>query len=90
MEEKMKKDESYYMIKNLLDRLNKEGVESFYQSFKKAKMSSGASPYSALLNDIIANCPDVKDWKNPRRRESFEYDIRYYCDYYLTFYDEEN
>ena len=90
MQDKLKKDESYYMIKSLLKKLDKEGVDVLYQSFKNAKPSYGTSTYSALLNDISANCPNSEAWNNPRSHDMFERDIRYYCDYYLSFYDEED
>ena len=90
MQDKLKKDQYYYMIKSILEKLDKEGIDALYQSFKNAKPTNGTSIYSALFNDIVANCPDSKEWKNLRSHDRFERDIRYYCDYYLSFYDDEN
>lgn len=89
MQDKIKKDQYYHMIKSLLEKLDKEGVDVLYQSFKGAKPNNGSSLYSALLNDIIANCPNSNEWMNPRSHDMFEHDIRYYCDYYLAYYDDE-
>lgn len=90
MQDKLKKDEYYHMIKSLFAKLDREGVEPLYQLFKNEKQNNGSSLYSALLNGIVENCPDSKEWKNPRSHDMFEHNIRYYCDYYLSYYDDEN
>lgn len=76
-------------IKALLKRLEDEGVESIYKSFSEMRFSNGSSLYSALINEIIACCPSKEAWKNPREREKFSYDVKYYCDYYLTLANEK-
>ena len=76
------KDE--YYIKSLLDTLEKDGVETIYELIIKQKLNSGSSAYSALINDLIACCPSRKNWHNPRFKEIFKEDIKYYCNYYLT------
>lgn len=80
----MRDSESYYSIKALRDKLEKEGVESIYQFIKKCKLTSGSSKYSALINDLIGCCPSSDEWCYPRIREEFRYDVKYYCDYYLV------
>ena len=80
----MRDTESFYIIKSILDKLEKEGVESLYQSIRKWKTSNGSSYYSALINDLVACCPYAEQWKNPKVRDSFKQDIKYYCDHYLN------
>ena len=86
---KMRKDENYFYIKSILDKIEKEDIESFYQSIKNSKPSNGSSTYSALTNDLIGCCPSAQQWNNPRNRELFKQDVLYYCDYYLSFYNAE-
>lgn len=67
----------YYNIKSILDKLEKEGVESVYQFIKKCKLSSGASACSAVINDLIGCCPSTEEWQYPTVREFFEKDVIY-------------
>ena len=80
--------DSYYNIKTILDRLEKEGVEVLYNEIKHWKMSNGSSLYSALNNDLVACCPSAEQWKNPRLREIFKLDIKSYCNHYLSFVED--
>ena len=86
--EKMKKDQYYHMIKGVLDKLEKEGVEAVYQSVKKWNYSNGSSRYSALINDLIGVCPEYKEWQYPRVREHFRQDVIYYCKYHMDYYED--
>ena len=88
MQHELKKDFDYYMLEKLLNKLKIEGVEAVYESFKHAKSKGGSSLYSAAESDIIACCPNSKEWKNIGTRRCFEYDVRYYCEYYMSLYDE--
>lgn len=85
---KMKKDEYYYMIKGVLDKLEKEGVEAVYQQFRHGNYSNGSSRYSALINDLVGCCPDSKEWQNPRVRDLFRQDVIYYCKYHMDYYED--
>ena len=80
----MRNEENDFQIKLMLEKLEKEGVESIYNIVKNSKPSLGYSPYSSLINDLIGCCPSSQDWQNPRARDLFKNDIIYYCNYYLT------
>lgn len=89
MNDKMKKDIYYYELKELLNKLEGEGVESVYSFVKDQQTNGGSSIYSAAMNDIVAHCPTPSEWKNIGARRQFEFDVRYYCEYYLAYYEDE-
>lgn len=80
----MSNDYNQYQIKALLEKLNKKGVESVYRLIKTCKPTSGITPYSALISDLIGCCPSADEWRYPRVRVLFEKDVVYYCKYYLS------
>ena len=86
----MRIEESVYNIRAILDKLNNEGIEPVYNTIKTWTVSSGSSPYAGLVNDLVCCCPNAQDWKNPRNREHFENDIKYYCDYWLDICNNDN
>lgn len=77
-------EQDKYDIEALIYKLENEDIDVIYKLFANAKYSNGSSVYSALINDIIKCCPSSEQWRNPRNREIFKQDVKYYCDYYLT------
>ena len=80
----MRPEECKYHIQYILDMLKEEGVESVYDMVKSWKYDHGSSAYSGLVNDLIAHCPNGRDWKDPAVQQSFIYDVKYYCNYWLN------